>query len=118
MRLWCDLASPFDARTGNNEVQELHDARIRCNRRTERGSVPFTRHGSRVRKRSQVRALFCSFPEHEIRESREESGAVPADQHGQAECATQFRQINTGKPNVHHDALEFPDGETVLLTRL
>jgi hypothetical protein len=29
-----------------------------------------------------------------------------------------FRQINMGKPNVHHDALEFPDGETVLLTRL
>ena len=30
----------------------------------------------------------------------------------------QFRQINGGKPMVHHDALEFPDGETVLLTRL
>ena len=30
----------------------------------------------------------------------------------------QFRQINVGKPMVHHDALEFPDGETVLLTRL
>jgi hypothetical protein len=30
----------------------------------------------------------------------------------------QFRQINMGKPYVHHDALEFPDGETVLLTRL
>jgi hypothetical protein len=30
----------------------------------------------------------------------------------------QFRQINVGKPGVHHDALEFPDGETVLLTRL
>ena len=29
----------------------------------------------------------------------------------------QFRRINIGKPNVHHDALEFPDGETVLLTR-
>jgi hypothetical protein len=29
-----------------------------------------------------------------------------------------FRQINMGKPGVHHDALEFPDGETVLLTRL
>jgi hypothetical protein len=29
-----------------------------------------------------------------------------------------FRQINGGKPRVHHDALEFPDGETVLLTRL
>ena len=30
----------------------------------------------------------------------------------------QFRQINVGKPRVHHDALEFPNGETVLLTRL
>jgi hypothetical protein len=30
----------------------------------------------------------------------------------------QFRQINVGKQRVHHDALEFPDGETVLLTRL
>jgi hypothetical protein len=30
----------------------------------------------------------------------------------------QFRQINMGKPSVHHDALEFPDGEIVLLTRL
>ena len=29
-----------------------------------------------------------------------------------------FRQINVGKPRLHHDALEFPDGETVLLTRL
>jgi len=29
-----------------------------------------------------------------------------------------FRQIDVGKPRVHHDALEFPDGETVLLTRL
>ena len=29
-----------------------------------------------------------------------------------------FRQINMSKPCVHHDALEFPDGETVLLTRM
>jgi len=29
-----------------------------------------------------------------------------------------FRQVNTDKPNVHHDALEFPDGEIVLVTRL
>jgi hypothetical protein len=29
-----------------------------------------------------------------------------------------FRQINVGKLSVHHDALEFPDGEIVLLTRL
>ena len=34
------------------------------------------------------------------------------------EKVAQFRQINMGKRSVHHDALEFPDGETVLLTRL
>jgi hypothetical protein len=29
-----------------------------------------------------------------------------------------FRQVNMNKPNVHHDALEFPDGKIVLLTHL
>ena len=29
-----------------------------------------------------------------------------------------FRQINTDLPNRHHDALEFPDGQIVLLTCL
>jgi hypothetical protein len=29
-----------------------------------------------------------------------------------------FRQVDTDKLHVHHDALEFPDGEIVLLTRL
>ena len=29
-----------------------------------------------------------------------------------------FRQINLHKPWAHHDALEFPDGEVVLLTLL
>ena len=29
-----------------------------------------------------------------------------------------FRQINKNKPSTHHDALEFPDGRTVLLTAL
>ena len=29
-----------------------------------------------------------------------------------------FRQVNNGRSNVHHDALEFPDGKTVLLTQL
>jgi hypothetical protein len=29
-----------------------------------------------------------------------------------------FRQINTDRPHSHHDALEFPDGEVVLLTEL
>jgi hypothetical protein len=29
-----------------------------------------------------------------------------------------FRQIHMDKPYVHHDALEFPDGQTVMVTRL
>jgi hypothetical protein len=29
-----------------------------------------------------------------------------------------FRQVNKDRSNVHHDALEFPDGQIVLLTRL
>jgi hypothetical protein len=29
-----------------------------------------------------------------------------------------FRQINTEHATSHHDALEFPDGQVVLLTRL
>jgi hypothetical protein len=29
-----------------------------------------------------------------------------------------FRQVNMADPNVHHDALEFPGGQVVLVTRL
>ena len=29
-----------------------------------------------------------------------------------------FRQINLDQPTMHHDALEFPDGEIVLVTQL
>lgn len=29
-----------------------------------------------------------------------------------------FRQINMDRPDMHHDALEFPDGKIVLVTRL
>ncbi len=29
-----------------------------------------------------------------------------------------FRQVNKHNPNTHHDALEFPDGQIVLLTFL
>src|SRR5262249_48619742 len=68
---------------GNNEVPGLPDAGVRCNWRAERGSVPFAGHRDRVRKGSQARTLFCSFAEHEVREAREESGTIPADQRGQ-----------------------------------
>ena len=29
-----------------------------------------------------------------------------------------FRQVNKDKPNLHYDALELPDGEIVLVTKL
>ena len=29
-----------------------------------------------------------------------------------------FREIDSDRPNVHHDALEFPDGQIVLVTKL
>ena len=34
------------------------------------------------------------------------------------EKVARFRQIKKEQPNVHHDALEFPNGETVLLATL
>ncbi len=34
------------------------------------------------------------------------------------EKVARFRQVNTGQPTVHHDALEFPSGQILLVTRL
>lgn len=34
------------------------------------------------------------------------------------QTVARFRRINENQPNMHHDALEFPDGYIVLLTRL
>jgi hypothetical protein len=34
------------------------------------------------------------------------------------EKVARFRQINVHNPNSHHDGLEFPNGQVVLLTRL
>lgn len=35
-----------------------------------------------------------------------------------AQKVARFRQLNIDDPHVHHDALEFPGGEMVLVTRL
>jgi len=37
---------------------------------------------------------------------------------GARERLARFRQVNMDQPCVHHDALEFPDGKIVLVTRL
>jgi len=43
-------------------------------------------------------------------------GILPSRKVGQR--LARFRQINVDQPCVHHDALEFPDGKVVLVTRL
>ena len=44
---------------------------------------------------------------------------VPSLQFGNmGQKVARFRQINLDQPNAHHDALEFPNGEIVLLTTL
>jgi hypothetical protein len=37
---------------------------------------------------------------------------------GIGDKVARFRQVNTNTPSAHHDALEFPNGEIVLVTRL
>ena len=41
---------------------------------------------------------------------------VPKRKLGQT--VARFRRAKDDRPNMHHDALEFPDGHIVLLTRL
>jgi hypothetical protein len=43
-------------------------------------------------------------------------GFLPNRKLGQR--VARFRQVNVNQPNVHHDALEFPNGQVVLVTRL
>lgn len=43
-------------------------------------------------------------------------GLLPSHKLGQT--LARFRQVNIDQPNTHHDALEFPDGQLVLVTRL
>ncbi|MGA8497416.1 MAG: hypothetical protein WB764_18160 [Xanthobacteraceae bacterium] len=49
-------------------------------------------------------------------ESEAMLGILPSRKIGQR--LARFRQINVEQPCVHHDALEFPDGKIVLVTRL
>ena len=37
---------------------------------------------------------------------------------GIAPRVAQFRRVNTSQPGAHHDALQFPNGQIVLVTRL
>src|SRR4029077_11638623 len=61
----------------------------------------------------------CVLPGTELafeQEVRCETGVLFAWRLGHK--VARFRQVNKGRSNAHHDALEFPDGRVVLLTQL
>ena len=61
----------------------------------------------------------CLLPGTELAFEKEvqcETGIVLSWRLGHA--VAKFQQVNKGQSNVHHDALEFPDGKIVLLTHL
>jgi hypothetical protein len=62
----------------------------------------------------------CVLPGTEIAFEKdvEYENAVTYQRQRVAAKVARFRQLNTHQPLMHHDALEFPSGETVLLTRL
>jgi hypothetical protein len=57
-----------------------------------------------------------AFDENVEREPSFEFGMPSTNEIGQR--LARFRQVNMDKSVAHHDALEFPDGQVVLVTRL
>jgi hypothetical protein len=63
----------------------------------------------------------CLLPGTELAFEKEvqcETGFVFHSRRQVGHKVAQFREVNKGQPSVHHDALEFPDGQIVLLTQL
>jgi hypothetical protein len=63
----------------------------------------------------------CLLPGTEIAFDREAERDTPWPFVPKRKCGgtvARFRQINEGSPHAHHDALEFPGGEIVLVTDL
>src|SRR4051794_6319201 len=69
----------------------------------------------------QPNVAVCLLPGTEIAfdenvECEPSFGILPNKEIGQR--LARFRQVNMDNPVAHHDALEFPDGQVVLVTRL
>ena len=63
----------------------------------------------------------CLLPGTELAFEKEvecDARSVFRARHRLGHTVARFRQVNMNQPNVHHDALEFPDGQVVLLTSL
>jgi hypothetical protein len=70
---------------------------------------------------SDPRVAVCLMPGTELAFDRDVEceaalAIFPTKKIGQR--VARFRQINAEQPTMHHDALEFPDGQVVLLTSL
>ena len=63
----------------------------------------------------------CLLPGTELafeKEVQRETAFVLRSRRQLGHKVARFRQVNKDQPTVHHDALEFPDGQIVLLTQL
>jgi hypothetical protein len=70
---------------------------------------------------SDPRVAVCLMPGTELAFDRDVEceaalAIFPTKKIGQR--VARFRQVNIDQPTLHHDALEFPDGQIVLLTAL
>jgi len=70
---------------------------------------------------SDPRVAVCLMPGTELAFDRDVEceaalAIFPTKKIGQR--VARFRQVNTEQPTMHHDALEFPNGQVVLLTSL
>jgi hypothetical protein len=92
----CEHAQPKWAKN-SSRIRHWH-TRIRCAGGLFSGCLRTSWHRTRLRDASQV------------------SNHPHASHTGHTVAI--FRQINKGALHINHDALEFPDGEIVLLTRL
>jgi len=66
-----------------------------------------------------LNTAVCLLPGTELafeKEVRCETGMILS--WGLGHKVAKFRQVNKGRSKVHHDALELPDGKTVVLTQL
>jgi hypothetical protein len=63
----------------------------------------------------------CLLPGTEVAFEQNAASEPPLDLFARRELkqrVARFRQIDLDRPNVHHDALEFPDGQIVRVTEL
>jgi len=67
---------------------------------------------------TEPNVAVCLLPGTELAFESEVQCDVPHSCRTGEHKVARFRQVNLGRPAAHHDALEFPDGQIVLVTNL